>query len=54
MRRGLLALSAVGVVGTAIELAMLRHWGSSAQLVPWFALLFAGLTVVSSRSDPLR
>jgi hypothetical protein len=43
LRLGLLALCATGIVGTAAELAMLRHWQSPLQLVPWFAL--GGLAV---------
>lgn len=37
-RRYLLVLAALGVIGTASELAMLRHWTTTVQLVPWFAL----------------
>jgi hypothetical protein len=32
------SLAAVAIVGTALELAMLRHWDGLEQLVPWFAL----------------
>ena len=38
LRRCLIVLAAVGVVATAVELAMLRHWKGFLQLIPWFAL----------------
>ena len=38
LRKALLVLAAVAVVGTAIDLATLRHWSKSIQLVPWFVL----------------
>lgn len=38
LRKALLALAAVAVVGTAIDLATLRHWSQSIQLIPWFVL----------------
>lgn len=34
----LTALTALGIVGTAFELATLRHWNGALQLVPWVAL----------------
>ena len=39
LRRSLLVVAALAVAGTAIELAMLRHWKSGWQLVPWAALV---------------
>lgn len=45
MRRGLLALCGAGIAGTAVELAMLRHWTSGLQLVPWFALASLALAL---------
>jgi hypothetical protein len=38
LRGNLAALAALGVVGTAFELATLRHWNGAMQLVPWAAL----------------
>ncbi len=38
LRSGVLALGALGVVGTAIELATIEHWGSLEQLIPWIVL----------------
>jgi hypothetical protein len=39
LRGSLAALTALGIVGTAFELASLHHWNGATQLVPWFALL---------------
>lgn len=38
MRRGVVALAVVGVLGAAAELATARHWKEWIQLVPWVAL----------------
>jgi hypothetical protein len=50
-QRVLLALAAVTVLGTAAELAMLRHWNGFDQLIPWFALgaLAAAIAAVALR-----
>lgn len=54
VRSGLLGLCAAGVVGTAVELAMLRHWSSFLQLVPWLALapLAGALVLLALRPSP--
>ena len=39
VRRGLLALTVVGILATAFELATERHWIGLEQLVPWAALV---------------
>jgi len=54
LRHGLLILAAFGVVLTAIELAMLRHWGTFEEVIPWFILaITAGLIVaVATRPSP--
>lgn len=44
LRLGLLGLAAAGVAGTAIELATLRHWQSTEQVIPWVVL---GILTVS-------
>lgn len=54
LRRGLLALSGLGVVGTLVELAVLRHWKSSVELTPWPLLLLAGSLVVLLAMRPNR
>ncbi|MEV0456722.1 hypothetical protein [Catellatospora methionotrophica] len=38
LRAGMLVLAAVAITGTAVELAMERHWNGAVQLIPWFAL----------------
>jgi hypothetical protein len=38
LRGSLAALTALGIVGTAFELATLQHWNGAMQLVPWAAL----------------
>ena len=48
-RRGLLTLAASAAAGTALELAMLRHWNGVDQLVPWATLVMvaAGIAIVA-------
>ena len=38
LRRSFAALAAAGLVGTAVELALTRHWTSTVQMIPWAAL----------------
>jgi hypothetical protein len=38
VRRCLVALTVIGILATAFELASERHWNSLEQLVPWLAL----------------
>jgi len=38
LRRCFASLAAIGIVATAVELALSRHWNSAVQLIPWFAL----------------
>lgn len=52
MRVGLLVMAAAGIVGTAVELATIRHWGSPSQFIPWVALLLLGLAVVAVAYRP--
>lgn len=49
LRVSLTVLTALGIVGTAFELATLHHWNGAMQLVPWVALamLVAALTLHS-------
>jgi hypothetical protein len=46
LRRGFLVLAGLGVVGTSVELATLRHWNSGDQIIPWLALAGLGAAVV--------
>ncbi|MGH3765653.1 MAG: hypothetical protein ACRDS0_09810 [Pseudonocardiaceae bacterium] len=39
LRGALIGLTALGIVGTAFELATLQHWNGVLQLVPWVALV---------------
>jgi hypothetical protein len=45
VRRGLIALTGIGVLATAFELAAERHWGDIEQLVPWLALTILAIAV---------
>lgn len=49
LRRGLLGLAGLGVVGTGLELAFLGHWDGALQLVAWLgiALLAAALAILA-------
>lgn len=49
LRRSMLALAAAGIVATAVELATLRHWTTTTQLIPWLvlAVLIAGVLIVA-------
>jgi hypothetical protein len=38
VRRGLIALTMIGIAATAFELASERHWNGLEQYVPWLAL----------------
>ena len=55
LRRGLLALAALGVVGAAVDMGMARHWQSAIQLVPWAALggLGVALALIAARPTVL-
>lgn len=46
LRRSLIGLAAAGVALTAVELAMLRHWGSFVELIPWFVLALTTAMIV--------
>ena len=44
-RRGLVALTVVGILAAAFELAAERHWNGIAQLIPWMALAVLAVAV---------
>jgi hypothetical protein len=46
LRVSLTALTALGIVGTAFELATLHHWNGAMQLVPWVALAVLAAALV--------
>jgi hypothetical protein len=54
LRKGLIALVGLGIVGTVMELLFLRHWGSAGQAIVWPALGFlaAGLATLAMRPSP--
>jgi hypothetical protein len=54
LRRSLLGLAAVGTVGTAFELALLRHWESGLELIPWIALGILGVAIWLLAIRPVR
>lgn len=56
LRRGVLALAAIGVAGVAVELALLRHWNGLVQILPWLGLGAGAVAVglVAIRPTPGR
>ncbi|MFN0092828.1 MAG: hypothetical protein ACKVWR_21545 [Acidimicrobiales bacterium] len=56
LRRGLLGLAVLGVLGAAAELASLRHWGSPVRVVPWVSLAVAAaaIALVGLAPSPAR
>ncbi|MEU0568979.1 hypothetical protein ABZ297_26885 [Nonomuraea sp. NPDC005983] len=54
LRRGLLALVLLSVMGAALELAAERHWQTVEQLIPWgaLALLALALVVLAAGGSP--
>ena len=46
VRRALIALTVIGILGTAFELATERHWNDLEQLIPWAALLVLAAATV--------
>ncbi|MEA2972146.1 MAG: hypothetical protein QOG82_604 [Actinomycetota bacterium] len=52
LRLGLLLLAGLGTAGTALELAVLRHWGSTIQLVPWAAVIATAVAVAAMAVRP--
>jgi hypothetical protein len=46
IRRALMALTAIGVLGAAFELATEQHWRSTEQLIPWGAIALLTLAVL--------
>ena len=45
VRRGLIALTVVGILAAAFELASERHWNGTEQLIPWVALAILAVGV---------
>jgi hypothetical protein len=49
-----LGLALLGIVGTAVELVFLRHWGSEGQLIVWPAIIALTLAFVLVVKAPTR
>ncbi len=49
LRWSMLGLAAAGIVATTVELATLRHWTTTTQLIPWLvlAVLTVGVLIVA-------
>src|SRR4029453_21118 len=45
LRDGMVVLAAINTVGTAVELATLRHWKGVVQLIPWATLLVLAFAI---------
>jgi hypothetical protein len=54
LRGSLSALTVLGIVGTAFELATLQHWNGAMQLVPWAALLVLAAALALHAGPPGR
>lgn len=56
LRLGLLGLASLGVLGTAVELATIRHWQTTEQLIPWvfLAIVTAAIAAVAWRPSAGR
>jgi hypothetical protein len=54
LRRGVLGLATLGIVGTGIELVFLRHWQNVLQVIAWPAILALGfaLTLLVRKPRP--
>ncbi len=52
IRRGVIGLAALGVVGTTIELVFLRHWQGATQLLVWPAMVGLGAALLVVVRDP--
>ena len=50
--QGLLGLAGLGVVGTAAELAAIRHWQSTEQLIPWAVLSVMAAAILAVALRP--
>ena len=52
LRRSLLGLAALGTLGTALELVLLRHWDNALELIPFAALGVLGVAIVMMARRP--
>jgi hypothetical protein len=54
IRRGLLALTGIGLLGTTIELVFLRHWSNATATIVWVGIIALGLAFVTLLRRPSR
>jgi len=54
LRLGLIAVAAITVFGTAVELAFQRHWTEPVQFVAWAALLALSVAIALLVREPDR
>ncbi len=54
LRRALLALAAVSIAATAVELAAERHWKTWIQDIPWVGLAILAVALVLLLANPRR
>ena len=47
LRRCLIVLAVLGIAGTGVELAMIRHWGTVLQTIPWVVLVALTITTLA-------
>lgn len=52
IRRGLLVLTGVGLLGTAIELVFLRHWSNTTAAIVWVGIIALGIAFVTLLRRP--
>lgn len=46
LRRSMLGLAAAGIIATTVELATLRHWTTTTQIIPWLVLAVCAIGVL--------
>jgi hypothetical protein len=54
LRRGLLGLTGLGLVGTTIELVFLRHWSSTTAATVWIGVVTLAIGFVALLRRPSR
>ena len=52
LRRGVLALAGLGIVGTTIELVFLRHWTTATAAIVWVGIVALGAGFVALLGPP--
>jgi hypothetical protein len=46
LRRAILTLAGLSIIGIALELVIERHWGALARVIPWIALAASAIALV--------